>query len=374
MTGVIKAGLVGCGSLAQRGVLPHLSQPDAREKVQLVAVVDAHEERARQSAARFEVPAFFTNIDTMLAQTDLDLVLITTPITQHYTHALAAINAGKHVYVQKAMTVTLDEADALLAARDGAQVKLAAAPGYDLFPLVGQLRATVDAGELGPVYLAYTYTMGFGHEYEPIRGQEGVLAAIDPSWYYRAGAGPLPDVTVYALQLITSVLGPVRQVTALANMRRPERNWRGAAINIEVPDNNVVLLEFVSGAIGVAVGCDSAGSARAPWGGLEIYGAHGTLVLDDVDLASGYPVRGTVRSSTERTLAAALSDQPYLTPNHLVIEEPHVYVDIMDLVDAICDDRSPRATGEQARHVVEIIERAHIAAATGQAQALRTRF
>ncbi|MBC8077075.1 MAG: hypothetical protein H7Y32_13445, partial [Chloroflexales bacterium] len=59
MTNVLRAGLVGCGSLAQRGVLPHLSQPDAREKVRLVAVADANEERARQSAARFEVPAFF---------------------------------------------------------------------------------------------------------------------------------------------------------------------------------------------------------------------------------------------------------------------------------------------------------------------------
>jgi predicted dehydrogenase len=56
------------------------------------------------------------------------------------------------------------------------------------------------------------------------------------------------------------------------------------------------------------------------------------------------------------------------------MEEPHVYVDIMDLVDAIQEDRPPRATGEQARHVVEIIERARIAARTGQAQELSSSF
>ncbi|MBC8075571.1 MAG: Gfo/Idh/MocA family oxidoreductase, partial [Chloroflexales bacterium] len=243
-----------------------------------------------------------------------------------------------------------------------------------LFPLVGQLRAAVEGGELGPVYMAYTYTMGFGHEHEPIRGQEGALAAIDPSWYYRAGAGPLPDVTVYALQLITSVLGPVRQVTALANLRRPERSWRGQTITIEIADNTAVLMEFASGAIGVAVGSDSVGSAQSPWGGMEIYGARGALVLDDVDLASGYPVRATLHGPTPRTIAADLGDQQYLTPNHLAIEEPHVYADIMDLVDAIRDDRAPRATGEQARHVVEIIERARAAVATGQTQQLTTRF
>jgi predicted dehydrogenase len=375
MPDILRAGLVGCGSLAQRGVLPHLSEPDAREKVRLVAVADALEERARQSAERFGVPASFTGVDAILAGAELDVVLITTPITQHYADAMAAVAAGKHVYVQKAMTVTLEEADALLAARDRAGVKLAAAPGYELFPLVGELRAAVAGGEIGPAYAAYTYTMGFGHEREPIRGQEGVLAAIDPSWYYRAGAGPLPDVTVYSLQLITSVLGPVREVTALANQRRPERTWRGQTIRIEIADNNVVLLGFESGAIGVAVGSDSTGSATAPWGGMEIYGGLGTLTLDDVDHASGYPVRATVRGrGTARTLEATLADQPYLTPNHAAIEEPHVYADIMDLVDAIRDDRPARSSGEQARHVVEIIQAAHAAAATGQTQRLTSTF
>ena len=56
----LRAGLVGCGSLSQRGILPHLSLPDARESVRLVAVADAVEERARESAQRFNVPAHFT--------------------------------------------------------------------------------------------------------------------------------------------------------------------------------------------------------------------------------------------------------------------------------------------------------------------------
>jgi predicted dehydrogenase len=63
-----------------------------------------------------------------------------------------------------------------------------------------------------------------------------------------------------------------------------------------------------------------------------------------------------------------------LQGEHLAIEEPHVYADIMDLVDAIRDDRSPRATGEQARHVVEIIEKSLLAAQTGQTQELVSVF
>lgn len=375
MSNYLRAGLVGLGSLSQRGVLPHLSQPDARARIRLDAVVDVVAERARQTAARYVVPRWFTDMDAMLAETELDLVLIITPIAQHYPQAMQAIAAGTHVYVQKAMAVTLAEADALLAARDRAGVKLAAAPGFELFPTTALIREAARSGEIGQVGVAYTYTMGFGHEHEPIRAQEGALAAIDPSWYYRPGAGPLPDVTVYALQLATSVLGPVRRVAAFASRLMPERTWRDQTITIEVADNNLVLLEFASGALCTAVGSDVRGSSRAPWGGLELYGTHGAIEVADVDQASGYPTRFTVRGRQgSREHAASLADQPYLTGAHLAIEEPHVYCDIMDLADAIREDRPPRATGEQARHVVEIIEAAHRAAATGQAQELTSSF
>src|SRR5690242_1703216 len=104
MAEAIRAGLVGCGSVSQRGILPHLSQEDAREQVRLVAVVDPVEERARGSAERFGVPAHFTSVEAMLAGAELDLVLVASPIPAHFPAAMAAIAAGKHVYVQKAMT------------------------------------------------------------------------------------------------------------------------------------------------------------------------------------------------------------------------------------------------------------------------------
>ncbi len=94
-----------------------------------------------------------------------------------------------------------------------------------------------------------------------IRCGDGALSTINPLWYYRAGAGPLPDVTIYSLQLMTSVLGPVRradrageQADARTRMARRETS------SIEVPDNHVVLIEFASGAIVTAIGADAAGS------------------------------------------------------------------------------------------------------------------
>jgi len=377
MSDPLRAALIGCGSVSQRGILPHLSEADARERVRLVAVADAVAERARLSAGRFGVPAHFTDVESLLDAVDVDLVIVATPITAHFENSLAALTRGKHVYVQKTMATTLAEADALLAARDRASVQLAAAPGYELFPMTGQIRQVVRDGTLGRVYQAFTYTLGFGHENEPIRRGEVALSEIDPAWYYRQGAGPLPDVTVYALQPITSVLGPVRRVTALANTLRPQRTWRGTTVSIEVSDNNVVLMEFAGGTLGMAVGADCRGGARAPWGGLGLYGTAGALEVTDVDQSSGYPVRFEVQtgeSGTTHVYGASLTDQSYLRGAHLSLEEPHVYADIMDLADAIRDGRPPRACGEQARHVVEIIERAHEAARTGQVQDLSSTF
>jgi predicted dehydrogenase len=134
----------------------------------------------------------------------------------------------------------------------------------------------------------------------------------------------------------------------------------------------------------VAVGADCRGSAHIPWGGLGLYGRAGALEVIDVDQSSGYPLRFEVQGGawgdaarSGRSVheeAAELSDQPYLHGEHLSLEEPHVYADIMDLVDAIQDDRPPRAAGEQARHVVEIIEKAQTAARTGQTQDLTSTF
>jgi predicted dehydrogenase len=341
-------------------------------------VVDTVEERARDTAARFDVPAYFTSVEAMLASAGVDLVLVASPIPYHFSQAIAAVAAGKHVYVQKTMTTTLAEADALLAARDRAGVYLAAAPGFELCTTTARMRRAVEEGDLGHVYTAYTFTLGFGHEHEPIRGGEGALAAIDPSWYYRPGAGPLPDVTVYALQLATCVLGPVRRVTALSNRGAAAREWRGRRMVVEVDDNNLLALEFASGTLAVAVGANCWGSGRIPWGGMGLYGDGGRLEVTEVEMASGYPVAFELQSARAGAAPLAysttLAEQPYLVGPHLTIEEPHIYVDIMDLVDAIRDDRPPRATGEQARHVVEIIEKAQVAARTGQTQQMASGF
>ena len=121
-------------------------------------------------------------------------------------------------------------------------------------------------------------------------------------------------------------------------------------------------------------------AAALIWGGMSLYGTHGSLEITEVDGASGYPLRFRTRPSGSWALNTPLEEAipltacPYLTPEHLQFEEPHLYVDIMELVDAIVEDRPCRASGEQGRHVVEIVEAARRAIATGKTQWLSTQF
>ncbi len=377
----LRAGLVGLGSVSQRGILPHLAQPDAQEKLRLVAVADVVTERAREMAERFHVPSFFSSLEEMLAGAALDLVIVASPIQLHVSHALAAIEAGKHVYVQKTMTTTLAEADALLAARDRKGIKLAAAPGFDLCLTTDRMRQIVNDGVLGRIYNVYTYTWGAAFHRDPKPGTRDPLAEIDPTWNFQPGGGPLPNVTVYALQLATSVVGPVRRVTALSTRLTREWRWGERTIPVEVDDNTMLVLEFASGALGSAVGSAGRAGACTPWGGFSLHGDAGTLEVTTVHQPSGYPLAFEVRggrwegdSDRSPRYATEIAEQPYLQGEHAAIPEPHVYADIMDLVDAVRADRSPMATGEQARHVVEIIEKAQIAARTGVTQEMTTSF
>jgi predicted dehydrogenase len=174
----LKLGLVGCGSIAQRGILPHLALADAREMASVTAVCDVVGQRAMETAAQFNIPAWYHSLERMLAETAVDAVLIATPIPYHFENALTAVRAGKHVYIQKTMTTTTAEANTLMTAAREASVKVVAAPGQMLTPVYQQLRKALQEGMIGLPYWAFASTAFSGHEYESFRADN----PVDPGW------------------------------------------------------------------------------------------------------------------------------------------------------------------------------------------------
>jgi predicted dehydrogenase len=384
MTAPVKAGLIGCGSLSLIGILPQLSEPDAKERLELVAVCDSNEVRASETAERFGIPDAYSDAQELIAREDIDLVLVITPIEYHYSLAMDAMRADKHVYVQKTMATTYAEAREMVdTARERGRT-LVAAPGQMLAPAMRAMKQIVSSGALGDVYWAWGSTGGWYHD-EPTRRGEGALGAVDPTWYYRAAGGPLRDVTVYMLHSLTGVLGPARRVTAMSGIRSPERQWRDKRIPVEVDDNSLLLLDFGESTFGMAGGHASRTGDLVQWGSMGIYGSGGAIETLEIEPLSGHPTRLSIRVADGEVETAELKRLddgtyatatwlPYVTETHARIPEPHVYSDILHAVDCIERGEHSLVSGEHGAHVVEIIEKGYLAAKTGVTQELESRF
>jgi predicted dehydrogenase len=380
----VRTGLIGCGSLPLIGILPQLAEPDAKERVELVAVCDVNETRARETAARFGVPDAYADPRDVIARDDIDLVLVITPIEYHYPIAMDALRADKHVYVQKTMAETYAQAKEMVDTARERDLTLVAAPGQMLAPAMQAMKQMVHSGALGDVYWAWGNTGGWYHD-EPTRRGEGALGTVDPSWYYRAAGGPLRDVTVYVLHSLTGILGPARRVTAMSGIRTPVRHWRDKEIPVEVDDNSLLLLDFGNTTFALAGGQASRTGPAMQWGAMGIYGSQGAIETLDIEPLSGHPTRLSIAAQDGAAEQAGLrhasdgtfdltSWLPYVTETHAAIPEPHVYADILHAVDCIEQGTPPLVSGEHGAHVVEIIEKGYLAARTGQTQELESSF
>jgi predicted dehydrogenase len=371
----IKVGLVGLGALAQRGILPHLDQPDARAKIEPVAVCDSVPGRAQASAEKWGWREAYDDYDTLLARADVEAVLIATPIPLHYRQVKAALEAGKHAYVQKTMTTTLSEADDLVATACARGLKIVASPGTILRPPTREIRDLVARGLLGKVYWALTGMQSPGHEHEGIRRDDDVLSNIDPTWYYQPGGGPVYDMAVYCIHELVDILGPARRVSAMSGIGLPVRRWKDKAIPVEMDDNTLLTLDFGDNLFAVAYGANCVGGAIPR---MAIYGSDGMIQHGNPVAEAAGPSQPTGRSGfgapasiTSRHLPGGetyieRAELPYNSQAHQQIYANHVYTDVMHLIDCILEDQAPLLSGERARHVIEIIEKGYQSAREGR--------
>jgi len=365
----VRIGVVGTGSIALRGILPHLTQEDVQDRLRVTAVCDPVPGRAQAAAEKFGVPAAFENYEDLLAAGDVDAVTLASPIGIHYEQGKLAIERGVHVHFNKTMTTTVAEADELISLAKSRGVKLVACPGEMLRPLNQQIRRLVMNSTLGTLTWAVTgAAFGTYHERERVRQGEDVLSNINPAWYFRRpGGGPLYDMTVYGLHALTGILGPATRVTAFSGVRLQEREFRGEMVPCDMDDNTVILLDFGDSFYGFVYGVAAGGLPNM--GRPLIFGTKGVI---NGNTLNGQPIDYPGRELAET--AGGNAALPHVVGPHRGIEESHVYEDIMQLVDWIREDKPTIVTAEHARHVVEIFDAAYRSAQTGQAQALRTTF
>jgi len=325
--------------------------------------------RAQATAEKFGVPLWFEDYDEMLAS-EIDAVVIASPIGAHYEQAMKAIAAGKHLHLNKTMTTAKVEADDVIEAAQKARVKVVASPGRAHRPRVRRIKRLIASGEIGKAYWAEIGTSFSGHEFEGFRKADDILSNVNPAWYYkRPGGGPMYDMAVYALHTITGILGSVRRVTGMSGIGMKERSFKGQKIEVEMDDNTHLLLDFGDSVFCLLFASNSYDGPGHAFSVPFISGSEGGITIGSEGLEIwGRNVEGW------RRVEILSSDMPFVFGPHLELPERHVYSDIMHMVDCVLNDKEPVITAEHARHVIEVIDLGYKAAETGQTQEMKTTF
>lgn len=251
----MRVGVIGCGAITRRSHLPALRAAGA----ELVAFASRTRESAEAAAAEAGSGVVVPDWHDLVALPDLDAVLVATPNALHAEQALAAIRHGKHVLVEKPFTVTVAEADAVLAAAARHGVVAMAAHNARFAPPVQGAARAVRAGEVGTVLSVRAV---FCHP-----GPEDWSAAS--SWFLerdQSGGGALIDLGVHLVDALRFVLDDeVVHVSA---------SLSGLLDGVE--RDAVMLLDLRNGAVGSL----HAGwrSASGPEFSLTVAGDRGTLV------------------------------------------------------------------------------------------------
>src|SRR5215467_3224155 len=152
----IRVAVVGCGYWGSK----HVRVLHATQDVAEVALVDANEARLRNLARNFKTAPLFTSLQSALPH--VDAVVIAVPPSLHVPVALEAINAGKHVLVEKPLAPTSAGARQLISAAADAGVNLMVGHTFEYNPAVRKLREIVRSGELGELYYIDTARLNLG--------------------------------------------------------------------------------------------------------------------------------------------------------------------------------------------------------------------
>jgi len=397
----IKVGVAGCGVVATAYYLPYLIKMDT---VDLVAVCDRYETRTKASARLFGAKEQYLDYNEMIESADIEAVFILTAPGTHVPFTLMAVEAGKHVLLQKPMATNMKDARAISAAVRKAGVKALIEPSANspLDPDIAQLRQLVKRGVLGDILwfsLAYTGPTTYG----PSLGSNPYG---QDAFYTKDSGGFLFDFP-YAPAQIVGVLGPCKSVMAttrisvtdhhivpeakydefLAQVSDPDRaNYWGVVLDLprtqpvrmESVDNAYSLYEMEGGAIGTC----HAGRIFHPVlpgtgdGSLQIFGTHGNLLFgagytasvisSRKDLLPHVDVDGWFHIPLRGDLSKVKWPQP--TPGAF----NYYHASTQHLIDCILEDRDPLINVEWGLHITEMMAAAVESSTTGKRYEMTT--
>jgi predicted dehydrogenase len=264
----VRLGVIGCGSVLFGPYRPEIRALAAAGAIRFVIACDVRPEAEAAVRSEFGVERFTTRPEEAVAALDVDVVMILTPPAGHAALAMAGLEAGKHVLVEKPMALDLESARRLVDAAQAVNRCLVCAPFVTLSATHRRIAALLDAGTIGRIL--------------SVRAVAGTAGPSWGRWFYEGpGGGPLFDLGVYSLTAMVNLVGPVRRVSAISSIAVPERVVDGEPMRPALEDNFQVALDFGGGTLGVLTTGFTMASLRTP--AFELFGSDGTIQMLGAD-------------------------------------------------------------------------------------------
>lgn len=335
--GAVHIGILGGGGISQT----HARAASSLEGVRIVAVGGQNPIRVQALADRHGASAY-ADIDALLRHRPMEILLIGSPSALHAEQGIAAARAGLHVLVEKPLDVTVEKADALIAACASAAVKLGVFFQDRFAPDLVRLKSAIDEGALGRPLLASARVKWWREPGYYAESRWRGTAALD-------GGGAVMNQGIHTLDLLLWLWGDVQRVFA----RRTT-----ALHDIEVEDTLVATIEFANGALATFEATTAAfpGYPRR----LELTGALGTVTVEQDRIASA-----DLKGRTD-ALRGGVSSENAAASSPIVSDVRGHRAAIEDFLSAIRTGAEPRCSGAEGRRSVALVEALYRSASLGQ--------
>ncbi|MBA8793493.1 putative dehydrogenase [Friedmanniella endophytica] len=329
-TGPVGVGIIGAGVISKTYLENLTSFPD----VQVLAVGDLVESAAQARAGEFGIDTH-GGVDAVLGHPDVEIVVNLTIPVAHAEVAQKAIEAGKHVWNEKPLTLDRDSGQALIDAAEKAGVRIGCAPDTFLGTGLQTTQKIIERGDIGTPLTALTLMQSPGPEsWHP-----------NPAFLFQEGAGPLFDIGPYYLTALVQMLGPVATAYAVSSKSKAQRTIgsgpkAGEVFDVTVPTHHGATLSFESGASSQDIFSFESSVGRILF---EINGTEGTIAVPDPNMFQGEIKVRKAGSDDWETVA----DTKELSSRG---------TGALDMARAIREDRPHRATGALALHVLDTMQ------------------
>ena len=338
-----RVGIIGCGNISDT----YLGISAKFDSLEVIAVSDMDITKRDAQAAKYGVRAL--EIDALLAS-DVDVIVNLTPPVAHASVTMQALEAGKHVYSEKPLAVSLEDGWAIRDLALRKNLRVGCAPDTFLGAGLQTARNLLERGAIGTPLNAFASMMS--------RGPEGWHP--NPGFFYQPGAGPLFDMGPYYITALIHFFGGIQSVTASARKSLEARvAGTGAVIPVNTVTHVSANLEFASGCIATLLLTFDVQQSTLPR--FELYGTTGTLIAPDPNIFDG-PVLLRGAQSEDWT------EQPVTRPYN----DNSRGLGLAEMMEAHRQGHPHRASLDLALHVLETMHAILSSAERGERVKLET--